>query len=83
MHACKHLRLLVHRCAHRLASATTAVAAAVIAAAAIAADAAFGPVSVQHRLWMCRPKQRVVQQSDVLHRVCAWEWGRVRRDLQL
>ena len=66
-----------------VALAATAVAAATHAAAPIAADVAFGPVSVQHRLWMCRPKQRVVQQSDVLHRVCAWEWGRVRRDLQL
>ncbi len=79
MQAFEHLRLLVHRCAHRLVSATTAVAAAATAAAV-----GFAPVPEQHRLWMCRPKRRVMaEQSEVLHRVCAWERGRLCRDLQL
>ena len=79
MQTFKHLRLLVHRCAHRFASPLAAAAVA----AAIAADVAFRPLPFQHRLWMCRPKEWVVQQSDMLHRVCAWEWGRLRRDFPL
>ena len=81
--ASKLLRLLCPHCARRLAASNAAVAAAAVAAAAIAPDVAFGRVPAQHRLWVRRPTKRVAEQSKVLHRVRAWEWGRHHRVLQL
>ena len=66
------------------AAIAAAAVAAAVAAAAIAAAVGFAPVPEQQRLWMCRPERRVMaEQSEVLHRVCAWQRGRLRRDCPL
>ena len=58
--------------AHAIAASTTSHAAT----RAAAADVAFEPVSLQHRLWMCRRGRHI--QSEVLYRVCETVWWHYR-----